>query len=231
MINDNLQGLKQRKKNKIMIDEVIEMQTFKRIELFIAISFCIFLYCNTVSAENVKMNKITNKHVEPYKYSRSFILRFSNIIYCEKNQEIKVPVFQGIYEDINYNDLITYCVNNNLLESDANETGFMIKANIGETRKTFHKFLAFYKLSIFKNIDIEKPAVMSMSSTDWIIKYDFLVNGIPCYMKIELTPRKEDLKKKQNDLKYKSVYDIIPMEDEGESGFLYKIYIGSKSTD
>ena len=107
----------------------------------------------------------------------------------------------------------------------------MIKAKKGEVRKTFHQFLAFYKLNIFKDVDIEKPTAMVLSSTDWIIKYDFQVNGIPCYLKIELSPRKEDLKKRQSDLKIKSVYDIIPDENDMEPGFLYDFYIGSKSTD
>jgi len=207
------------------------MAICKKTILFIAMSLCIFAYCNTVSAEIIKLNKITNHHVEPYKYTRSFIIRFSNIIYYENGKEVKIPVFQGKSDNVTYDDLILYCINNKLLESDANETGFMIKTNKGDVRKTFREFLRFYKSNIFKDIDIEKPTIMSLGSTDWIIKYDFTINGIPCYMKIELTPRKEDLKKKQSDLEYQSVYDINPMEDEKEPGFLYKIYVGSKSTD
>ncbi len=200
--------------------------------ILLAVSLFVINNCNTVSAnEKIAPEKITSKHVELYKYDRSFILRFSNIIYNEEGHNITIPIFQGKYGDVLYKDFRDYCVKNKLLEPKVKETGFMIKAKKGEVRKTFHQFLAFYKLNIFKDVDIEKPTAMVLSSTDWIIKYDFQVNGIPCYLKIELSPRKEDLKKRQSDLKIKSVYDIIPDENDMEPGFLYDFYIGSKSTD
>lgn len=209
------------------------MTISKKILFLMLIAFFSFNNCNTILAneKTIQSNKITSNHVEPYKYKRTFILRFSNIIYDEEKPIIVIPIFQGKYENVLYSDLLNYCVTNNLLEPQVMETGFMIKTKKGEVRKTFHDFLAFYKSNIFKDINVEKPTVMSLGSTDWIIKYDFTINNIPCYMKIELTPRKEDLKKKQSDLKYKSVYDIIPMEEEKEPGFLYDFYIGSKSTD
>jgi hypothetical protein len=188
--------------------------------------------CNPVTAnQRISSEKISDKHIELYKYDMSFILRFSNMIYNEENKDIVIPIFQGKYEDVLYKDFIDYCIRNKLLQPKVMETGFMIKTKKGDIRKTFHQFLAFYKSNILKNVDIEKPTVMILSSTDWIIKYDFIVNGVPCYLKIELPPRDEDLKKKRKDLILKSVYDIIPEEEDMEPGFLYDFYIGSKSTD
>ena len=200
--------------------------------LLVMIILPLLFNCTSVSArELIKPEKITVNHVEPYKYTRTFIIRFSNIIYHEAGREIKIPIFQGKYEDVLYKDFRDYCFDKKLLEYKVRETGFMIKTKKGETRKTFHDFLTFYKSNILRNVDIEKPTMMSLGSTDWVIKYDFTVNGIPCYMQIELTPRDEDLNKAQKDMIMKSVFDIIPDETEQEPGFLYKFYIGSKSTD
>ena len=72
---------------------------------------------------------------------------------------------------------------------------------------------------------------MSLGSTDWIIKYDFTINGVPCYMSILLTPRDEDLNKAQKDMIMQSVYGIIPEEVMDEPEFSYNIFVVSKSTD
>ena len=209
------------------------MENSKRILIIMAMAFYAFVNCNTISAnaKTIKSDQITINHVEPYKYNRSFIIKFSNVIYIEKGKTIKIPIFQGKYEDVLYDDFINYCIKNKLLEPKVMQSGFMIKTKKGEIRKTFHDFLAFYKSNIFRNIDIEKPTVMSLGSTDWIIKYDFTINGVPCYMSILLTPRDEDLKKAQKDMIMKSVYEIIPEEKMDEPEFSYNIFVGSKSTD
>jgi hypothetical protein len=212
--------------------ELNSMNKFRNMLIAFLISFFVFNNFNTVSAnEKITSDKITKKYIEQYKFSRSFILRFSNIIYNEKDQDIKIPIFQGKYEDVLYKDFREYCLKEKLLEPKVRETGFMIKCKKGEVRKTFHEFIKFYKSSILTGINVEKPTVMYLGSTDWIIKYDFIVNAVPCYITIMLSPRDKDLNKKQKDIELKSVYDIIPDEDEIEPGFIYKIYIGSKSTD
>lgn len=209
------------------------MNKKKVLLIVIAISFSLVVNCRTIIANDtiITTDKITSVHVEPYKYKRTFIIRFAKIIYYEEGKKIEIPVFQGKYENVLYKDFREYCLNNKLLEPKVRESGFMIKCKIGETRSAFQEFLKFYKSSIFKDIDIEKPTVISLSATDWIIKYDFNINGVPCYMTIMLPPREADLNQKQSDVKFKSVFEIIPKEDEKYPGFLYKIYIGSKSTD
>lgn len=200
--------------------------------LFIIMILSLFNNCSSFSAkERIKLDKITSKHVEPYKYTRTFILRFSNLVYYEEGREIIIPLFQGNLGDVEYKVFRDYCLKNKLLEPKVMESGFIIKPKKGEIRKTLHEFLAFYKLTIFRNINIEKPTLMRLSSSYWTINYDFKVNGVNCYISIELPPREEDLDKSEIELDYKSVYDIIPDEGEIEPGFTYHIYIGSKSTD
>ena len=52
---------------------------------------------------------------------------------------------------------------NKLLEPKVMESGFMIKANKGEVRKTFHEFLTFYKSNIFKDINMLNKALLYAS--------------------------------------------------------------------
>ena len=207
------------------------MKKQKLFSTIIILLVSIVMNCTSSGTNKIiKGSEITNKHIEQYRYKRVFILRFSNLIYEEDNKEIKIPIFQGDMGNGLYEDFMDYCLKNKLLEPGVMESGFIIKCNKGEVRKTFYEFLKFYKSNILKDVNIEKPSEMWLSTDDWIIKYDFIINNIPCFIEIELDPSDEDLYKNPVS-EYKSVYEIIPEEDSEQPGIFYSIYIGYKSSD
>ena len=90
-------------------------------------------------------------------------------------------------------------------------------------KKTFHEFLAFYKSNILKDIDLKDSKAIELSSDDWFITYDFIMDGVPCYLEIRLRAREEDQKSTPV---YKTVYDIIPNENMKDPSFTYLFIIG-----
>jgi len=200
------------------------------------LAIVIFMYLlisfggNLRSEESSRIiNKITSQEVEVYKeYYNTFIIRFSHLIYEVENKKIKIPIFQGIYGDILYKDFRSYCLEKKFLEPKVKESGFVIKAKKGELRKTFHDFLKFYKSNILKDTNIEDISSASLDDTDWTINYDFTVDSVPCYLKVEIEASEEDLKEY---MKYKSVYQIKPNEKMSKPNISYGFYIGMKSTD
>ncbi len=159
------------------------------------------------------VNKITEKEVEQYKNEKLFIIRYSNIIYEKNGKNIKIPIFQGNHGDVLYKDFYDYCIQKKYFpikkEYKYIESGFIIKAKKGELRKTFHKFLDFYKSNILKDIDINKPAKMDCDGYEWWIDYDFIVDDVPCYIRIRIDSSEED---NNNYRKYKSPYEIRTLE-------------------
>jgi len=113
----------------------------------------------------------------------------------------------------------------NYLEPNVRETGFIIKAKKGELRKTLHGFLDFYKGNILKGI-IDKPTSMSCDGYEWFIFYDFVINGLPCYMTIRFDTSEID---NANYRKYKTPYEIMTNADLENPYFSYAFFIGSKS--
>jgi len=202
------------------------MKKMKLFSTIIILLVSIFIDCTSNGTNKIiKGSEITNKHVEEYKYEMVFILKFSNLIYEKNNKKIKIPIFQGDMGDALYKDFRDYCLRNQLLEPGVMESGFIIKCNKGEVKKTFHEFLKFYKSNILKGVNIDKPSEMWLSSTDWTIKYDFMINDIPCFLEIKLSPRDEDTPDS-----VKSVYEIIPEENEEQPGIFYSIYVGFTSS-
>ena len=184
-----------------------------------------------IDTKMIKDSEITNEMIFPYRFEGIFLLTFSNIIYKEQKKEIKIPIFKGNNGDVYCDDIISYCIKKKYIDEDQWLT-YIIKCNKGEVRKTFHEFLKFYKSNILKDVNIEKPTFMGLSSTDWNIYYDFTVDNIPCFLEIQLDPRDEDLNKAPSpDRGYKSVYEIIPEENIEQSGFTYKFITNHKTKD
>ena len=190
------------------------------IVLLLAVMSC------TVSVKSETVKNITSKEVEQFDDDRLFIIRYSNIIYEKNGKIIKIPIYQGIYGDVLYNDFRAYCLKMNYLETNVRETGFIIKVKKGELRKTLHGFLDFYKGNILKGI-IDKPTKMSCDGYEWFIDYDCVIDGIPCYMEIRFDTSEIDNK---NYRKYKTPYEIMTNEDMEYPNFSYSFSIGFKST-
>ena len=171
--------------------------------------------------------KITEKEIEPFKYPMTFIVRFSAIVYETKGKNIKIPIFQGNYGEIKYKDLIDYAIEKKYIDQNM-WVAYIIKCKKGEIRQTLHELLKFYKSNILKNVDVDNFNNASLTSTEWTITYDFMIEGVPGYLEIQFDPRAEDV---DNEPKYKSVYEIIPEEKVKDPNILYTFVIGVKSTD
>jgi hypothetical protein len=175
------------------------------------------------------MNKINSKGIQRYNNQKIFLVSYSAIIYDERGKKLSMPVFRGTEGDAFYEDIITYCINMKYINKKEWLPVF-VKCRNGEVKKTFHDFLAFYKSNILKSVNINDPKCFTISGPCWLITYDFSIGNLPCYMEIKLPPLEKDLFTPQKDLKYKTVYDIIPNEEDREPGLIYTIVVGAKSS-
>jgi len=196
--------------------------------ILIAISVCVCSNKNKSEAIDklIKADEINNQYIEQYRFS-VFIMRFSNIIYEEKGKQIKIPIFQGKYGDAMNKDIINYCINNKFISEDI-WLRYIVKCKKGEVKKTLHEFLAFYKSNILKDIDLNNSKAMNLSSGQWRITYDFIIDGVPCYLEIRFLEKEDD---EINQPVYNSVYDINPEENLKDPSFTYLFVVGAKSTD
>lgn len=176
-------------------------------------------------------SKIPDKSVQKYASDYTFIITFTNLIYESHNTKIVIPIYKGHSGDVRYKDFHDYCVKNKLLESHVGESGFIIKTDKGQLKSTLHDFIRFYKKNILKDIDIEKPTWVGISDEWWYILYDFEVNKIPCYLKIEVNASNEDYENWNKDSKLTSPFQINPDESMKDPYFTYSFYINQKSTD
>jgi hypothetical protein len=141
----------------------------------ILISIYQFVECKTYR------EKALPKFEEVDKETGVYIIRYSNVVFDINNKKIKVPIYNGIYEDITYEDL----------EKQQTKKDLYLLGNIyipvkdGEVKKTFFDILNFYKKSLFRDIDTNKPSVIgNEGGEDMYIWYDFDYEGIPCSMMI-----------------------------------------------
>ena len=173
-----------------------------------------FINCMNGISETIQKNKIKNAVIEYIKSSNLFVIKFSNLIYEVKGEDVKVPIpiFRGNMGDITYEEFSKYCVDNKLMEDGYRESGFIVEAKKGQLKKTFHEFLRFYQNNLFKDagIDVNKPTEISEIYPEILyIYYDFKVKGIPMVIKITIyTTDTVDTDK------IKSVFDIDNIKED-----------------
>jgi len=176
-----------------------------------------------------KINEIPDNAIERIEDRFVYIIRFSNLIYNTTKTEkkkIKIPIFQGTLDDVEYDDFLNYCYDNKLLDKKYCEGGFFILTKKGEIKKTLLEFIKFYEGNILKGY--EKPSGMVEDGdepqySDWIIEYEFKVENIPCMMRIIVPAGKRDYSKS-----IKSVEDINVNENSELSGFIYQLCVDCK---
>ena len=198
--------------------------------IFSIVMGCVFVSYGSifVNAKTIARDKITAKNVEVYcvendENLKIFTINFSAITYEVNGKTIRIPMFRGAVGDVNYRDLLSYYQSlPEMSKIDLTEAGYIIKVKKGEAKKTLHEFLAFYKSNILKDVDIEHPVTIYLSPVEWILQYNFVVDGVPCYMHINFESRKEDYGKPLP----KSVYDIVPNENAGNPGIFFMFYRG-----
>ena len=133
-----------------------------------------------------------------------------------------LPLFNGNKGSVGYEDLKQYCIKMKKLEpTERSINPIMVNCKKNNVKKTFYEFLSFYKGNLFKNIDIEHPTDFGQNNYMWVIYYDFLINDIPCFMRIQIDGT-EELSKH-----YKSVYEI--QIDENQDSFIYHIAVNARS--
>ena len=202
----------------------------KKIKMFFISLLCVFIYHGNVllNAKALPKEEITDEYVEEFKKNspynfKIYIVHFSAIIYEVNGKKVKIPVFRGTKGDVLHSDLLSYFrYLSNISFTEISETGYAIKTKKGEAKKTLHEFLAFYKSNILKDVDIEHPVTIYLSPVEWILQYNFVVDGVPCYMHINFESRKEDYGKPLP----KSVYEIVPNENAGNPGIFFMFYRG-----
>ena len=185
-----------------------------------------FINCIHGVAEPISKDKIKNAVIKFDKYD-SFIIKFSNLIYEVKGEDVKVPIpiFRGNMGDITYKEFRKYCVDNKLMEDGYRESGFIIDAKKGEVKKTFHEFLRFYQKNLFKDvgIDVNRPSEISNIEPGILnIHYDFKVKGVPMLIKITIYITSDI----ETD-KIKSVFDIDNIDEDFKTTpphFYFEIY-------
>lgn len=181
--------------------------------------------------------KITEREVQRFDNDNFiYIIKFSNLIYVEKGKLIKIPIFQGEYGDTFYTDFKKYCREQKILDSDAVETGFIIKAKNGELKKIFQEFIKFYKSNILANIDINKPTKLDLFGDeekycDWEIYYDFEAEGVPFVLKITVKASGEDFANRNDLSLYKSIFQLNPDESMDNPHFMFSIYSNYRTRD
>ncbi|HPJ36568.1 MAG TPA: hypothetical protein PK358_17145 [Spirochaetota bacterium] len=153
--------------------------------------FCVILIINcndkkAVSEPNVQ-NKIQGNAIQKYKNTHSFIIKFNSLIYEKDGKELRVPIFQGEMGNVTYKEFRKYCLDNKYLEPNVAESSFVIKADKGKLTKTFRDFLNFYKKSILKNVNINKPTKINVYDEGGLsLYYDFEINGVPFVLQLEI---------------------------------------------
>jgi hypothetical protein len=92
------------------------------------------------------------------------------------------------------------------------------------------EFLNFYKSSLLRNNDINKPTIIGAEGDSYIIWYDFVYEGINSSMMIHLAgdeKNMDELDKKRIKSKDRTI-DMIKLNEQ-VNGFTVRINIGEES--
>lgn len=200
----------------------------KKIQLLVLLFLLSILNCKNDSLsgetyDDSKIQPIEDKYINFYGEAGLLGIAYTNIIYKTSNgKTLILPIFNGNKGSIEYEDLRQYCIKKGKLESiEKRLRPISVKCKKNYIKKTFYEFLNFYKSNLFKNIDIEHPTDFGQNNYTWFIYYDFLIDSVPCFMRIQIRGT-EELSKH-----YKSVYEI--QIDENQDSFIYHIAVNARS--
>lgn len=210
-----------------MVHGYLNKLCWKIVNIFIGLF--LFFGCwekNTINSISeikfVNDNEINDKNFQQFWEGYSFNIKFKNVWiedYKVKGRYVKVPIFQGISGDVKLSQLEK--------KKKAKENITILGAlryptRKGEVKKTILECVQFYKDSLLKNIDYNKPTIIGGEETAIIIWYDFIYDGRQSSMMI-ITGRA--LKCKKCIYRY---IDDIEVDEESDS-FILKLRIGSPS--
>lgn len=173
------------------------------------------------------ISNIQQGSIQKFSNTDSFIIKFTNIIYEHNEKKIKIPIFKGSTGDVLYEDFKKFCNSNNLLEEGFRENGFIIQTDNGKLSKAFTEFLLFYKKSILKNTDINKPSRIEVDGGGLYLFYEFNIDSIPCVLYIVATTKEEFKSSEQ----IKQITGIELDETAKIPHFRYSFWINYKSEE
>ncbi len=160
---------------------------FKWHQLICVVCVILIINCNDMNAQSEPKTQIKSAAVQKYKNSHSFIIKFNNLIYEKDGKELRIPIFQGESGDVTYKEFRKYCLDHKYLKPKTAESSFVIKAKKGKLTKTFREFLNFYKESILKNVNINKPTKINVYDEGGLtLYYDFEISGVPFVLQLEI---------------------------------------------
>jgi len=173
--------------------------------------------------DDFKLQPVNEKYIKFYGEAGVLGLEYSNIIYkTSSGKALILPIFNGDKGSIGYEDLRQYCIKMGKLRTiEKRIRPISVKCKKNYVKKTFYEFLSFYKSNLFKNIDIEHPTDFGQNNDMWVIYYDFLIDSIPCFMRIQIDGLEESSEHN------KSIYRI--QIDETQDSFIYHIAVNARS--
>ncbi len=155
-------------------------------------------------------------------HENGFSIKFSNVWYDKKNLFFKIPIFNGTEGNVRLSQL-----EKKRKAKDLSILGSMyVEVEKGKIKRSIIDCIKFYKTSLLKNTNIDKPSVIGLESAGMFIWYDFDYEGLPGTIMIGVAydPNCEKGKYK---CKYELIDDIEV--DENAWGFTISIGLGEKS--
>jgi hypothetical protein len=202
----------------------MEIKGDKNILTRIIILLALCFYSNYCFSKN-DLVKITNENFNQ-KNEPFYEVKFSNVFKIKNGKRIKIPIFNGSFGDVELEDLMK--VQNIKDASILGNLNFFSKK--GVVKKTLLEFLNFYKSSLLKDNDINKPTIIGAEGDSYIIWYDFVYEGINSSMMIHLAgdeKNMDELDKKRIKSKDRTI-DMIKLNEQ-VNGFTVRINIGEES--
>jgi len=150
-------------------------------------------------------------------------IRYSSVLVKENNKSYQLPIFEGSYGEITYDEL----------KKQAKDKKVYLLYNIclDLTGKTEHKkrvldLIEFYSKTILKDNfrkDIYIPTLIADEHGLILVFYDFVYDGIPGYLKIDIMPYKPlnasaTLPKNIKELNFGKAFSLV-----------YEVNLGSES--
>mgnify|MGYP000229956293 CR=1 FL=1 len=169
----------------------------------------------------VKDEEINDKNFVDLGYR--FIVRFSNVLLDLKGyQPVVIPIYKGTFGNVKDSQL-----RKKMKEKDVSITGsLLIETQPGKVKETIIDCVRFYKNSLLKYTDIEKPTIIGLEMSGMFIWYDFDYMGEPGTIMIGCGVD-YDCENKPSKCMYRYLKDIEVNEKANMFGL--SISIGSKS--
>ncbi len=144
------------------------------------ITVCLFIKNTECLSQNTSREKVTDKNFQQL-YADCYVIKFSNVFMMADSKKIIIPIYNGTYGDVDLDELKKF------QKSKADILSSLIfYSKKGKLKNTLIDFLNFYKKSLLKDNDINKPTIIGGEGDSYIIWYDFVYEGINSSMMIHL---------------------------------------------